>query len=163
MSVSNSHEQDQKWLSLVCKLSKSAVESRAGGPFGAAIVQNDELVATGHNQVIELQDPTAHAEIQAIRNACKALKTKSLEDCVIYSSCQPCPMCLSAIYWARIPRLVFSNDQQQAQSIGFDDAWIQEQLKLPLTVQAIESQHIPCIECEEAFELWRNFPDKISY
>ena len=156
-------QDDQKWLTLACEQAQLAVESGEGGPFGAVIVRRGELIAAAHNRVTSDIDPTAHAEMSAIRQAARKLGDFNLSDCVIYSSCQPCPMCLSAIYWARIPRLVFANTQQQAQAIGFDDQWIAEQIQKPLSKQSLIIEHCPCQQEHNAFESWQQKIDKIEY
>ncbi|BBP46913.1 tRNA-specific adenosine deaminase [Thiosulfatimonas sediminis] len=161
--IEQSLEQAHYWLQMAVDLSVKAVTQDRGGPFGAVLVCNNEWVASGQNQVLELNDPTAHAEMQAIRAASQKLARFDLSDCVLYSSCQPCPMCLSAIYWARIPRLVYANSSEQVQAIGFDDAWIAENLGKSLALQPIQSQRIPLETATEALQLWQQKTPKRQY
>jgi guanine deaminase len=113
------------------QIALESVHSHQGGPFGAVIVKDDIIIGRGNNQVTHNNDPTAHAEIEAIRDACKNIQSFSLKDCTLYASSEPCPMCLSAIYWARIEHVIYANTYQQAQAIGFDDQFIYEELSLP--------------------------------
>ncbi len=134
-----------------------------GGPFGAVIVKNGEIIATGVNRVTLNNDPTAHAEINAIREASKKLGTFDLQGCEIYSSCEPCPMCLGAIYWAHIDKLYFANTKQDAKEIDFDDSFIYEELKLSIENRKIPTSQMLRVEALEAFSKWRNKTDKIEY
>lgn len=134
-----------------------------GGPFGCVIVRRGEIVARGSNRVTSTNDPTAHAEITAIREACRALQTFQLDDCELYTSCEPCPMCLAAIYWARIPRLFYGNTRTDAAAIGFDDEFIYQQLALAPEQRAIEMQLLLRDEAQAAFREWQVKPDKIRY
>ena len=134
-----------------------------GGPFGAVIVHDDTIIGEGWNQVTSQCDPTAHAEIVAIRNACEKLRSFSLENTIIYTSCEPCPMCLSAIWWARIPAVYYANTRQDAARVGFDDAEIYREVSRDL-----ENRHIPMNQCKNelamlALEDWANKKDKILY
>lgn len=156
-------QQDRQWLQLAAEISLAAVEQNRGGPFAAVVVCNGDLIASGQNQVLELNDPTAHAEMQAIRAASHKLQRFDLSDCVIYSSCEPCPMCLSAIYWSRIPKLIYANSSEDARAIGFDDVWIAENLSRPLPLQPIQSVRIPIDSATEAFTLWQQKADKRMY
>lgn len=144
-------------------LSGENIKNEKGGPFGAVIVKNGEIISTGVNRVTAVNDPTAHAEIEAIRAACKSLNTFILEDCEIYSSCEPCPMCLSAIYWARIGKIYFANTRADAALINFDDEFLYEEI-----VKNHEHRKIPMIQImqEEAgkvFAEWESKHDKIHY
>jgi guanine deaminase len=148
-----------------CAIALSAEKMRedVGGPFGAVIACDGTIIATGYNQVTSANDPTAHAEVMAIREACKALGSFSLAGCEIYTSCEPCPMCLGAIYWARLDRVYYANTRTDAAAIGFDDARIYQEF-----LAAIESRSVPLIRigAEEAklvFEEWLAKPDKIPY
>lgn len=134
-----------------------------GGPFGCVIVRRGEIIARGNNRVTSTCDPTAHAEIIAIREACRALHTFSLPDCELYTSCEPCPMCLAAIYWARIPRIYHGNTRADAAAIGFDDAHIYEQISLPPAMRAIEMQPLLRDEAQASFREWQAKPDKVIY
>lgn len=134
-----------------------------GGPFGAVIVKDGQVVAESGNRVTENLDPTAHAEIMAIRQACEKLKTFDLSGCEIYSSCEPCPMCLSAIYWARLDALYFANTKEDAKRIDFDDSFIYEQIPLSIEKRSIPtSQHLH-EEALEAFRIWEAKTDKVCY
>ncbi len=134
-----------------------------GGPFGAVIVENGEIIAESGNKVRIDNDPTAHAEVLAIRNACSLKQNFSLEQCTIYASCEPCPMCLGAIYWAKIPRLVFASTRQEAASAGFDDAKIYEEMSLPFNRRTIATKHIDLSESKRVFESWNLKEDKKKY
>jgi len=154
---------DRDLLSRAVELSKVWRQSDGGGPFGAVIVRGDEIVGEGLNRVTTANDPSAHAEIEAIRDACRRLDTYQLSGCTIYSSCEPCPMCLGAIYWARLDRLVYANTRQDAASIDFDDAAIYQQIALPLSEQTLPSTHLPLDEARAVFEQWRTSDKKIRY
>lgn len=134
-----------------------------GGPFAAVIVKDDEIVAEGANRVTAQNDPTAHAEVSAIRAACAKLGTFVLDDCEIYTSCQPCPMCLGAIYWARIRKIYYRNNKYDAAEIGFDDSFIYSELELPESERALPSEVMLREEAIKTFELWRMKEDKILY
>jgi guanine deaminase len=121
----------EKFMRMAIALSEQNVTEGLGGPFGAVIVRNGEVVAGSGNKVVPSNDPTAHAEVSAIRLACTALNTYNLEGCVIYTSCEPCPMCLGAIYWARLDKIYYANNQADAAAIGFDDQFIYEELDRP--------------------------------
>ena len=142
---------------------ENGVKSGHGGPFGAVIVKDGQIVAESGNRVTENLDPTAHAEIMAIRQACEKLKTFDLSGCEIYSSCEPCPMCLSAIYWARLDALYFANTKEDAKRIDFDDSFIYEQIPLSIEKRSIPtSQHLH-EEALEAFRIWEAKTDKVCY
>ena len=142
----------------------AGARNNEGGPFGAVIVREGEVVARGHNEVLKSNDPTAHAEMVTIRRAAAALGRFDLSDCVLYTSCEPCPMCLSAIYWARIPTVFFGCSKEDAADIGFDDQAIYEYIRHPEQHQA-ELCLIPqdLEECLRNFEEWRNKADKTMY
>ena len=151
------------------ELMKKAIElseenvANGGGPFGAVIARDGAIIATGVNRVTANCDPTAHAEVSAIRAACQKLKTFDLSGCEIFSSCEPCPMCLGAIYWAHIDRLYFGNDKDDAKAIGFDDSFIYDELALPRTLRKLPVRILMDKEAEEAFRMWENKTDKIEY
>lgn len=149
-------------MRMAIELSKKSVES-GGGPFGAVIVRDGEVIATGSNSVTILNDPTAHAEVSAIRAACKAAESFNLEGCEIYSSCEPCPMCLSAIYWAGIKKIYYANTRSDAAAIGFDDAFIYDQIPLAPTERTVPSLPLMRAEGLEAFRMWSAKEDKIEY
>jgi tRNA(Arg) A34 adenosine deaminase TadA len=137
--------------------------TKGGGPFGAVIVKDGKEIASGYNQVTTKNDPTAHAEVTAIRKAAKKLKKFDLSGCEIYTSCEPCPMCLSAIYWARIDKIYYANTKADAKSIGFDDSFIYDQLKLPQDKRIIPVIKMMRNEAIKAFERWENKEDKMKY
>lgn len=143
-------------------LSEKNVEE-GGGPFGAVIARNGEIIATGVNRVTANNDPTAHAEVNAIRNACKKLGTFDLSGYEIFTSCEPCPMCLSAIYWAHIDKIHYGNDKSDAGDIGFDDSFIYDELALPSDRRKLSYDRILGDEAIKAFNIWRNKEDKIEY
>jgi tRNA(Arg) A34 adenosine deaminase TadA len=134
-----------------------------GGPFGAVIVKDGKVIARGVNRVTINIDPTAHAEVNAIREASKVLGTFDLSGCEIYSSCEPCPMCLGAIYWARLDKLYFANTKQDAKDIEFDDSFIYEELDLPIEKRKIPTTQMLREEALAAFNKWKNKEDKIEY
>lgn len=137
--------------------------AEGGGPFGAVIAKNGEIVATGVNRVTAEHDPTAHAEIGAIRAAAKVLGTFNLSGCEIYTSCEPCPMCLGAIYWAHLDRMFYGNDKHDAAEIGFDDDFIYRELDLKPEYRRLKSQRLLPQEASRAFEDWKSKPDKTEY
>lgn len=134
-----------------------------GGPFGAVIAKDGEIIATGVNRVTANCDPTAHAEVMAIREAAGKLKTFNLTGCEIYASCEPCPMCLGAIYWARLSKLYYGNTKQDAAEIGFDDALIYKEIELEPEKRQLLSQRLLGEEAACAFEYWKEAEDKIEY
>lgn len=134
-----------------------------GGPFGAVIVRDGEIIATGVNRVTANHDPTAHAEVGAIRMACAKLETFDLRGCEIYTSCEPCPMCLGAIYWARLDKLYYANTKADAKEIGFDDAFIYQEMDLPMDKRKLPSEALLRDEALEAFRNWMNKTDKVEY
>lgn len=145
------------------ELSMKVVETRQGGPFGAVIVRNGQVVGRGSNMVTVRNDPTAHAEVVAIRDACSNLNTFQLNDCVLYTSCEPCPMCLAAVYWARIPILYFGNNRKDAAHIGFDDDFLYEQISLIPGDRTLRMVPMLRQEALKAFQGWQNMADKINY
>lgn len=144
-------------------LSEQSVHQHQGGPFGAVIVKDGEIVGQGFNQVTTQLDPTAHAEIVAIRQACQNLHTFDLTGCDIYSSCEPCPMCLAAIYWAKLDRIFYANTRQDAAQIGFDDEWLYQEVTRPPDERKIACQALLADEAINAFQQWQNQPDKVEY
>lgn len=137
--------------------------AEGGGPFGAVIARNGEIVATGVNRVTPDCDPTAHAEVSAIRAAARVLGTFDLSGCEIYTSCEPCPMCLGAIYWARLDRMYYGNNQHDAAKIGFDDAFIYRELELPVTERRLKAEALLPEEAIRAFQAWEEKDDKVEY
>lgn len=144
-------------------LSLEKMEAGAGGPFGAVVVRNGQVIGEGWNRVTSLNDPTAHAEVVAIREACRHLGTFQLHDTVLYTSCEPCPMCLAAAYWARIPTLYYANTQADAKAIGFDDQWIYEEFAKPHDKRTLTLVPLLQEEAKAAFEAWVKKADKIAY
>ncbi|SRR5574344_1354593 len=134
-----------------------------GGPFGAVIVREGEIIATGVNRVTSKHDPTAHAEVSAIREACAKMETFDLSGCEIYTSCEPCPMCLGAIYWAHLDKIYYANTKNDAKDIGFDDAFIYKELELPLDKRNLPAEGILRDEAITAFKDWMNKTDKVEY
>jgi len=134
-----------------------------GGPFGAVVVLNGAVVGKGSNQVTNHNDPTAHAEVLAIRNASKNLNRFDLSDCILYTSCEPCPMCLGAIYWARIPRIFYGNTRNDAASIGFDDDFIYQELSQPIEKRSILMEPLLSNEAFKTFKDWELKVDKKAY
>ena len=155
-------KEDAVFMQQAIDLSVENVE-KGGGPFGAVIVKDGEVVATGANRVVPNNDPTAHAEVSAIREACRKLGTFKLEGCTIYSSCEPCPMCLSAIYWAGISRLCYGNTKADAAAIDFDDSFIYDQLHLSYDERSLKCEHFMRNEALTAFRNWAAKEDKIEY
>lgn len=144
-------------------LSEANLRTNHGGPFGAVIVRDDQIIAEGCNRVTSSLDPTAHAEIEAIRAACQALGQFQLHDCVIYTSCEPCPMCLSAIYWARLDRIYYANTRQDAAAIGFDDDFLYNEIPRSPLERSVPASRLLADEARSAFEVWRSKQDKIRY
>lgn len=144
------------------RLANENVEN-GGGPFGAVIARNGKIVATGVNRVTAQCDPTAHAEVSAIRNAAEKLHTFNLSGCEIYTSCEPCPMCLAAIYWAHIDKIYYGNNQHDAAGIGFDDSFIYREISLPAEERQLPSERLLNEEAIRTFERWREKPDKTEY
>jgi guanine deaminase len=144
-------------------LATENVRSGSGGPFGAVVVRDGSVVGKGVNRVTRDNDPTAHAEVSAIRAACQALGGFSLEGCQIYTSCEPCPMCLAAVYWARIDRIWFGNTCADAARAGFDDAFLYREVALPLAQRTIPSSMLLHDQAWESFQLWIDTPGKIPY
>lgn len=144
------------------ELSENSVRN-GGGPFGAVIAKDDEIIAEGSNKVTINNDPTAHAEVCAIRNACKILNTFELANCVIYTSCEPCPMCLGAIYWARLSKIFYANDRKDAAEIGFDDDFIYEEISIEPQYRKKPSEILLRNEAINAFRMWTLKDDKTKY
>lgn len=153
----------EKFMLRAIELASKSINSGLGGPFGAVIVKNGEIVGEGHNKVTSSNDPTAHAEVVAIRNACKNLSSFQLEDCEIYSSCEPCPMCLGAIYWARPKTLYFAASKDDAANAGFDDSFIYKEIPLPISERKILTLHKPNNKAIQVFENWNKMEAKVEY
>lgn len=145
------------------ELSRKGMENNEGGPFGCVIVKDGIIVGEGNNCVTSTNDPTAHAEVVAIRNACKNLHTFQLDGCEIYTSCEPCPMCLGAIYWARPDKIYYANTRNDAASIGFDDSLIYDEIKINMADRKIPIEQLSRDEAWKVFEAWNNKTDKSIY
>lgn len=152
-----------EFMQAAIDLSLYSIRSGKGGPFGAIIVKNGAIIATGHNQVTSTHDPTAHAEMVAIREACRVLQNFQLTGCELYTSCEPCPMCLGAIYWARLERVYYANTQIDAARIGFDDRFIYEELDLPMGDRQIPMVQLMRQDALVAFSEWNLTVDKLKY
>ena len=144
-------------------LSQNGIQQNEGGPFGCVIVKDDVIVGRGNNKVTSTNDPTAHAEVVAIRNACKNLGTFQLDGCEVYTSCEPCPMCLGAIYWARPKVIYFANNRQDAADIGFDDSMIYDEMGAQICDRKIPIIMLGRDEALKVFNNWKNKTDKTSY
>ena len=155
-------EDKNKFMARAIELSiKSA--STIGGPFGSVIVKDNKIISEGSNEVTSLNDPTAHAEIVAIRKACQKLRKFNLSGCEIYTTCEPCPMCLSAIYWARIDKIYYANTREDAKNIDFDDSFIYLEVAKKNNERKIKMKQMNREEALEAFKIWKNKEDKIKY
>jgi len=155
-------DSNKKFMKRAIELSKKSI-NKGGGPFGCVIVKNKILIAEGNNQVTQKNDPTAHAEIVTIRKACLKLKTFDLSDAEIFTSCEPCPMCLSAIYWAHINKIYYGNSRKDAANIDFDDEHIYDELKLDINHRKIQMTQINHKEALEAFNIWQKNESKTKY
>lgn len=144
-------------------LARQGMQSGMGGPFGCIIVKHDEIIGSGCNSVTSHKDPTAHAEIVAIRNACKALDDFQLTGCELYTSCEPCPMCLGAIYWARPSIIYFANTRNDATLIGFDDSFIYDELNVPFDRRVIRTVQLQVPDALKVFDEWTQKSNKIEY
>jgi len=152
-----------KFMREAIRLSVRQMRAGNGGPFGAVVVCKGKVVGRGFNLVTSTNDPTAHAEVVAIREACRKLKTFKLEDCEIYTSCEPCPMCLSAIYWARIKRVYFANTRKDAAKIGFDDDVLYRELAMPMSKRSMPMKQFMREAARSAFAEWQTKEDKVQY
>lgn len=152
-----------KFMLRAIELSAVGMQDGKGGPFGCVIVKDGKIVGEGYNQVTSTNDPTAHAEVVAIRNACKALNSFQLEGCEIYTSCEPCPMCLGAIYWARPAKIYYANTREDAENIGFDDSFIYDEIPLDIDKRKIPMIGINRTEANAVFALWKTQKNKIEY
>jgi guanine deaminase len=154
---------EERFMNEAIALSAKGITSNEGGPFGCVIVKNDIIVGRGNNQVTSMKDPTAHAEIVAIRDACKNLDTHQLDGCEVYTSCEPCPMCLGAIYWARPEKIYFANTRKDAASIGFDDSMIYDEMTKHLASRKIPVISLGREEAQKIFREWSIKCDKTNY
>ena len=151
-----------KFMKEAVKLASENI-SKGGGPFAAVIVKDEKIISRSGNSVTQTNDPTAHAEVNAIREACRVLNTFHLEGCSIYASCEPCPMCLSAIYWARIDRVFFAATREDAADAGFDDSLIYNEIPKPFAERKIQFTHLSSCETLHPFILWKQESNKVKY
>ncbi|HRP00145.1 MAG TPA: nucleoside deaminase [Flavobacteriales bacterium] len=154
---------DEDLLREALQLARAGMDRNEGGPFGCVIVKDGRIIGRGNNRVTSTNDPTAHAEVVAIRDACQALGSFQLEGCTLYTSCEPCPMCLGAIYWARPERVVYAGTREDAAAAGFDDQLIYDELPLPPGQRRIPMRTLLHDEAVALFEAWRVKPDKTAY
>ena len=153
----------KKFMTEAIDLSLAGVKNDAGGPFGAIIVKDNVIIGRGHNRVTSTNDPTAHAEVVAIRNACNHLHSFQLDGCILFTSCEPCPMCLGAIYWSRLQKIYYGCNRNDAAAIGFDDEFIYTEIGKPITDRKIEMEQLCRADALQAFANWDNKSDKIKY
>lgn len=157
------NREDLQFMRMAIEQAKLGMERNEGGPFGAVVVKDGVVIARGNNRVTSSCDPTAHAEVVAIREACRKLGSFQLEGCVIYTSCEPCPMCLGAIYWARPAKIYYGCTREDAAAIDFDDALIYEEINAPIERRRIETRQLLRDEALSAFEAWQRKQDKQPY
>jgi guanine deaminase len=163
MENTKQHEEDEQFIRHAIALGGVGMASGCGGPFGAVIVRNGRIIGEGFNRVLADNDPTAHAEVVAIRNACRSIGRFQLDGCILYASCEPCPMCLGAIYWARPDRLVFAAGRLDAAQLGFDDAHIYEELALPIAGRRIPTAQLLSHEAVHMMRAWAEKPNRTMY
>ncbi len=154
---------DRDFLRMAIELARQGMNNNEGGPFGALVVKDGQIIGRGNNRVTSSNDPTAHAEVVAIRDACQSLGHFQLEDCVLYTSCEPCPMCLGAIYWARPDRIVFAASREDAAAAGFDDDFIYEEINLLPAERSISASQDLAEEANGVFEEWKQKMDRREY
>jgi len=156
-------DKKNKFMQVAIDLAKENLKLKNGGPFGAVIVKDNRIIGRGVNTVTTSNDPTAHAEINAIRDACEDLGSFQLDDCEIYSSCEPCPMCLGAIYWARPLKLYFAATRDDAEKAGFDDSKIYKEIELPTESRKLPTEQLMSNEAKRVFKTWVEMDHKIEY
>jgi guanine deaminase len=152
-----------EFMRAAIRLARDKMRRGEGGPFGAVVVRRGKIVGRGWNRVTSANDPTAHAEVTAIRDACRRLKTFRLDDCEIYASCEPCPMCLAAIYWARLGKMFYAGARRDAAAIGFDDDLIGREMARPISRRKIIMRQLLRGEAMKVFKEWHEKPDKVPY
>lgn len=152
-----------RFLQYAVDLAAANVDSGEGGPYGAVIVKDNRIIAASANKVTRSIDPTAHAEIMAIREACQSLNDFQLPDCTLYTSCEPCPMCLGAIYWARLARVFFACSREDAAASGFDDSFIYDEISIDPSERRIKMVQLELANACQPFELWNSKPNKVPY
>ncbi len=158
--MENTHKE---FMREAIKLSQQGMDNNDGGPFGAIVVKDGKIIGRGNNRVTSSNDPTAHAEVVAIREACQYLDSFQLEDCTIYTSCEPCPMCLGAIYWARPAKMFYACSREDAAAIEFDDDFIYKEIALPIAERKIPTEQLLQEEGQQVFKAWTEKEDKIEY
>ena len=152
-----------KFMRAAIRLSLDKMRRDEGGPFGAVVVRRGKIIARGWNRVTSANDPTAHAEVMAIRAACRKLKTFQLADCELYTSCEPCPMCLAAIYWARLKKVYYASSRRDVAKIGFDDELIYREVARPVSKRLISMEQLLRADAGKVFAEWKDKPDKLVY
>ena len=157
------NENDIAFMRRAIELAQSGVDNDQGGPFGCVVVKDGRIVGEGYNQVTSTNDPTAHAEIVAIRDACRRLKSFQLTDCTVYTSCEPCPMCLGAIYWARPAAIYFAGTREDAAAAGFDDELFYDELDRPNDERQLKLQPMLRDEAQKVFDNWNQKSNKVEY
>ena len=150
-------------MEIAVQLAHDNVLTKGGGPFGAIIVKNGEIIGKGCNNVTTLNDPTAHAEVQAIRDACRNLGSFQLEDCEVYTSCEPCPMCIGALYWARPKAIYYASTKEDAAKIGFDDQFIYQEIEKPIDQRTLKMVNLKSTNYDLPFRTWETFSEKVEY
>ena len=156
-------EKHKKYIKAAVKAALDGMQNNEGGPFGCVIVKNGKIIGRGNNKVTSTNDPTAHAEVIAIRDACKKLKSFQLNECTLYTSCEPCPMCLGAIYWARPDKVFYGSTKNDAAKAGFDDDFIYKEIKLDYNKRSIPFEQCGREIALEPFKKWESIDDKIKY
>ncbi len=154
---------EEQFLREAIRLSHEKMDTGEGGPFGALVVRNGAIIGRGWNRVTSANDPTAHAEIEAIRDACRHLGTFSLTGCELYASCEPCPMCLAAIYWARLEILYFAASRRDAADAGFDDVLLYEEISKPIMERKLHAEQHLQQEAQQVMNIWKHKSDRLSY
>lgn len=156
-------DQHQQFMRAAIELAQYGMDNNEGGPFGAVVVKDGQIVGRGNNRVTSTNDPTAHAEVVAIRDACKNLNNFQLDGCIIYTSCEPCPMCLGAIYWARPKKIFYACSREDAANVNFDDAFIYDEIPLPIHERKIEMTQVLQEEGQQVFKAWGEKTDREEY
>jgi tRNA(Arg) A34 adenosine deaminase TadA len=156
-------ERERQFMEAAINLAREGMNSNTGGPFGCVVVKDDTIIGRGCNSVLAQNDPTAHAEVVAIRDACTHLKAFQLDGCEIYTSCEPCPMCMGAIYWARPAKVFYAATRHDAAAVGFDDSMIYKELTVSIDQRQIEMINLGREKSIELFREWSNKPDKVDY
>ena len=154
---------DPKFMRMAIDLATENVRSGKGGPFGAVVVRHGEVIAAAANSVTSTNDPTAHAEVNAIRAACRSMESFQLDDCDVYASCEPCPMCLAALYWSRCRAIFYGNTKSDAAAVGFDDSFLHDEVKRPMEDRLIPFCRVLGDEAIESFEVWKQSSERIDY